>query len=122
MSFEPGATSDNPYFDALLRLQDRKAALFGNDSMQLAGELGDGNATVYDNEAARKLLVGLDLDVAQLDEFGCVIIEQVIEGLLALGVRFTSEEQLFQAGLLFKVTAVDPFTAGVLYERARAGS
>lgn len=121
MSYEPGRRSPNPYLDALLRINDRKLAAFGPERMKFTEELGDGVAT-YNNDGMRKLLSGLDLDVKLLDEFGGVIVENVMAGLVALGVRFDDEDQAFTVGLLIKATAVDPFTAAILYERQRSGA
>lgn len=103
-------------FDALLALNERKIAAFG-DHEDLDGQ-------VVAAEAWRPILIGLDLDVADLEHLGTLAIANCL-GTVANDpdgeelLRGASEEQVRILGYVLKSLAIDAFTAGVLFDRDR---
>lgn len=103
-------------FDALMALNGRKVAAFG-DAEDLDGQ-------VVATEAWRPILIGLDLDIAELEYLGMQAISNCL-GTLAVNeeglglLEAASAEQIRALGYVLKSLAIDAFTAGVLFDRDR---
>lgn len=103
-------------FDALLALNERKIAAFG-DHEDLDGQ-------VVAAEAWRPILIGLDLDVAELEALGTLAIANSL-GTIANDpdgrelLAGASEGQMQILGYVLKSLAIDCFTGGVLFDRDR---
>jgi hypothetical protein len=105
------------YIDALLALNERKTAAFG----QRAGDAGE----IVPMEAWRPILIGLDLDVTELEALGNLAIANGLTQVADADdagrqlMAGASQEQVMVLGHIIKSLAIDCFTAGVLFDRER---